>query len=71
MKIECIVDEELVRKQGPRLYKLRLYTVKVNGEAILECLPEYDLDDLTIGEIRELAREMTAAPNGTARVAAG
>lgn len=70
MKIECIVDEELFRKQGTRLYKLRLYTVKVDGEVILECLPEYELDDLTIGEIRELVREMTAAPSGTAKVSA-
>ena len=31
-----------------------LYTVSVNGETILECLGECELQDITLGELSEL-----------------
>ena len=34
-----------------------LYTVQVNGETILECLGEPEVDELTIKEIRNLYKE--------------
>lgn len=49
MKIEYILDESINR-----------YTVKVDGEILLECLAENELDALSIGEIKRLVREVRA-----------
>lgn len=32
------------------------YTVYVNGEAVLECLAEDEVEELTLGEITEMAK---------------
>lgn len=32
------------------------YTLIVDGEVLMECLTEKDVDELTIGEIKELER---------------
>ena len=39
------------------LSDIGLYAVKVDGEIILECLSEQDVDELTIGEIKQFAKE--------------
>ncbi len=44
MMIDYIFDEEI-----------NLYTVKYNGETILECLSADELESLTVGEIKQLA----------------
>lgn len=66
MKIEYSVCEAILRAQGAHIYD-----VTVDGKTILECLTEAELDALTIGEIKRLAGEVTAALGGTARVSAG
>ena len=34
-----------------------LYSVKVDGETILECLSKKDVEELTVSEIKQLAKE--------------
>ena len=52
MTIEYILDTALLEKQGARVF-----TIKADGETILECMTEVGLDALTIGEIRKLAEK--------------
>lgn len=55
MTIEYILNTALLEKQGARVF-----TVKADGEVILECLTEAELNALTVGEIRKLAGEVRA-----------
>jgi len=52
MKIEYILDEAALQELG-----VRVYTVMVDGETILEDLSEHELDALTMCEIKRVAEE--------------
>jgi len=55
MKIEYIPDGAALQELG-----VRVYTVMVDGETILEGLLEHELDVLTMCEIKRMAEEASA-----------